>query len=285
MKKQSSGYLLVAPVLGGCLLFYILPFCQVMSSAFTKGYGRARRFVGLENIQQMLGNEMFALALRNTLLFLIIGLPLLLAISYLLALLLKQRASRHKALKTVLLFPYIMPVVGTVLLVQLLFSDAGLGNQILIALGAEGVNWLHSGWTFGVLLLLLLWKNTGYGVILLLAGLVTIPQEQYEAADMDGATAVQKFRYITTPHMWNAVFITTVFSLINAFKCFREIFVIGGKHPDQNAYMLQHFINNSFENLNYTKLAVACVLFLLILLALLGVFYSWIIHLEKRGRA
>ena len=140
------------------------------------------------------------------------------------------------------------------ILVELLFADSGLVPSVANALGLPLVDWLGGPTAFGVVLLLYLWKNTGYSVILLLAGLVTIPEEQYSAADLDGASGWQKFFYITTPQMWYSVFFAIIFSLINAFKCFREIFLIGGTHPNENIYMLQHFLNNSFENLNYAKL-------------------------------
>lgn len=80
--------------------------------------------------------------------------------------------------------------------------------------------------------------------------------------------------------MWYSIFFTTVFSLINAFKCFREIFLVGGTHPDPSIYMLQHFINNAFNNLNYPKLAVASILLLLLLTALFALCYRWVMKKE-----
>lgn len=120
---------------------------------------------------------------------------------------------------------------------------------------------------------LYLWKNTGYSVILLLSGLITIPEDHYAAASLDGATAWQQLRYITMPQMWYSVFLPRC-SLINAFKCFREIFH-RRTHPDQSIYMLQHFINNAFDKLNYPKLAVASVLLLLVLTVLFALSYRW----------
>ena len=111
---------------------------------------------------------------------------------------------------------------------------------------------------------------------MLLAGLVTIPGEQYESADLDGASGWQKFCYITTPQMWYSVFFAAIFAVINAFKCFREIFLIGGEHPVDELYMLQHFINNTFSNLNYSKVAVASVLLLIIIVVFFGVFYAFV---------
>lgn len=276
MRKQRTGYILIAPLILGYLLFFAIPFVQVIRFSFLSGVGRNAAFAGLENYQGVLENDSFQKAIGNTLIFLAIGLPVILALSYVIALLMKTHAEKHKLLKSVFLLPYIMPVVGTVLLVDLLFSQTGLVNRLLEALGLAPGEWLSGGTAFVTLILLYLWKNTGYAVILLLAGLVTIPEEQYESADLDGADVWQKFRYITTPQMWYSVFFTTIFSVINAFKCFREIFLIGGVHPSDNLYMLQHFLNNSFENLNYGKLSVASTLLLILILVFFTSFYAFV---------
>ena len=179
-----------------------------------------------------------------------------------------------------ILLPYVMPVVGTVLLVDILFSEAGLGNVLLNALGLPARQWLQSDAAFWVVTVLYLWKNIGYSVILLLSGLATIPDEQYEAASIDGAGGFKLFRYITAPQMWYSVFFAGVFSLINAFKCFREIFLIGGTHPHDSIYILQHYINNAFTKLNMPNLSVASVLILLPLAAVFIVCYRWVMGKE-----
>lgn len=273
---KYEGYLLTAPLLLGCLLFYAVPFVLVLRFSLFLGAGNSSAFVGLENYRRVLGNDMFRLAFGNTLAFLAVGLPLLMALAYLIALLLKAQAEKHRLLKSVFMLPYIMPVAGTVLLVNLIFEETGGLNWLLSLFHIPAGNWLSGPEAFWVVVLLYLWKNTGYAVILLLAGLVTIPGEQYESAELDGASAFQKFRFITTPQMWYSVFFAVVFSLINAFKCFREIFLIGGEHPNLHVYMLQHFLNNSFQGLNYAKLSVASVVLLAALLLLFSIFYAFI---------
>ncbi len=279
-KNARDGYLLIAPVLLGCLIFYALPFLLVVYYSMTRGIGINRTFSGLDNYRMILNNEMFRLAFGNTMRFLAVSLPLMLAISYAIALLLKEQAQKHKLLKSVLLFPYIMPVVGTVLLVDLLFAHGGLMDRTAAVLGLPLTDWLGSPWAFWIVVALYLWKNVGYSVILLLSGLVMIPDDHYAAANLDGATALQQFRYITVPQMWYSVFFVIVFSLINAFKCFREIFLIGGTHPNENIYMLQHFINNSFGNLNYAKLSVASVLLLVVVVSAFALLYGWVTRKE-----
>lgn len=281
MKKEWHGYLFIAPLLLGCLVFTGIPFVLVMRYSVFQGAGVRMRFVGLENYAQAFQNSSFVLAFGNSMRFLAAGLPLVMAAAYLTALLLKSQAKKYSLLKSVLLFPYIMPVAATVLLVEGIFGKAGGLDWLLSLLGLSGVNWLDGPLGFWVAVLLYLWKSTGYAVILLLAGLVTIPEEQYESAQLDGASAFQKFRYITTPQMWYPVFFALIFSLINAFKCFREIFLIGGQHPNDSLYMLQHFINNSFENLNYANLSVSSILLLAVILLFFGVFYGFVSRKER----
>ena len=279
-RSAREGLLLILPLAAGCGLFYAVPFLMVLQNSFQRGTGRSREYVGIETYRSMLHSSVFRLAFGNTLKFLVVALPLIILLSYAIALLLKSHARKHEALKSVLLLPYIMPVVGTVLLVELLFAQTGLVNKGLYTLGLPVEDWLHSRAAFWVVIALYLWKNTGYSVILLLSGLITIPEDHYAAASLDGATAWQQLRYITMPQMWYSVFFAGVFSLINAFKCFREIFLIGGTYPHESIYMLQHFINNCFEKLSYSKMAVASILMTAAVTVLFVFCYRWVMRKE-----
>ena len=280
MKRAWKGYALIAPMLAGFLLFYVVPFGQVMWDSLSQGTGKSQLFVGLENYTRMFQNQMFLAAFGNTLRFLGIGLPVLLLLAYALALFLKGWAQRFQVLRAVFLLPYVMPVAGTVLLINLLFSERGLVNQLLLALGLPLADWLQSPAAFWVMLLLYLWKSAGYAVVLLLSGLLTIPAEPYQVAQVEGASAAQAFRFVTMPQMWYSLFLALVFSLINAFQCFREMFLVGGEHPHESVYMLQHFLNNSFENLNYQRLSVASVLLFLVIALGLGLCALWVLRKE-----
>ena len=280
MRRAWKGCLLAVPLLLGFLLFYVGPFAQVVWDSLSQGTGKSQLFVGLENYSQMFQNRMFLLAFGNSLLFLGVGLPVILLLSLALALFFKEQAQRFPLLRTVFLLPYVMPVAGTVLLIDLLFSEQGLANQLLLALGLPLGDWLQSPAAFWVMLLLYLWKSAGYSVVLLLAGLMAIPPDHYAVAQVEGAGRLQAFRYVTLPQLWYALFIAFVFSLINAFKCFREIFLVGGEHPHQSVYMLQHFINNAFQNLNYQRLSVASVLLFCVIALALGLCWLWVMRKE-----
>lgn len=279
-RRAVEGYLMVMPLMLGCILFYLAPFLLVVIQSLSWGTGYSQQFCGLDHYRQVLQNEMFGLAAWNTARFLIVALPAIMVFSFAVALMLRKFTDQHKFLKSVLLLPYIMPVVGTVLMVEVLFAETGLINQSLYTLGLPIVDWLQGEEAFGVVIALYLWKNTGYSVILLLAGLVTIDDDQYGVADLDGAAAWQKFIHITMPQMWYSVFFAAVFSLINAFKCFREIFLIGGIHPNRSIYMLQHFINNAFQNMNYSKLAVSSVLMFTVVAVVFALCYRFVVRKE-----
>ncbi len=279
-RKARTGFALVLPLLIGCLIFYGIPFALVLWFSVVQGHGPSAQFVGLNNYASLFGNPVFLLAAKNTLCFLLIGLTLILLLSYTIALMLQHATQRSKLLQGVLLLPYVMPVVGTVVLVDVLFTEAGLWDQLYALLDLPVQSWLEGSSAFWITVGLYLWKNTGYSVILLLSGLMTIPPAHYEAAELDGASGLQKLRYITFPQMWYSIFFAGVFSLINAFKCFREIFLIGGEAPNESIYMLQHFINNSFHRLSYSKMAAASILLTAFLCGLFALCYRLVMRKE-----
>ena len=264
MKRREAaiGLLLAAPAVIGLLAFLVLPFGYTFLRSFTVGLGWGR-FVGLENYAQLFGNRLFLLALKNTFLFLLCGLALILPLSLLLSLLLQKTGKWGKGLAMALLFPMVLPVSAIVIVVNLVFAENGLLSQI-----TGPTPWMDSPFAFVILLGLYLWKNVGIGVVILLAGLTTIPGELYESANMDGAGKWTRLTKVTLPMLRPELLVVTILSSLNAFKNFREAFVLGGDHPHESIYMLQHFMNNNFENMNFPRLSVAAVVFFALLFCL-----------------
>ena len=254
--------LLAAPAVMGLLAFLVLPFGYTFLRSFTVGLGWGR-FVGLENYAQLFGNRLFLLALKNTFLFLLCGLALILPLSLLLSLLLQKTGKWGKGLAMALLFPMVLPVSAIVIVVNLVFAENGLLSQL-----TGPTPWMDSPFAFVILLGLYLWKNVGIGVVILLAGLTTIPGELYESASMDGAGKWARLTKVTLPMLRPELLVVTILSTLNAFKNFREAFVLGGDHPHESIYMLQHFMNNNFENMNFPRLSVAAVVFFALLFCL-----------------
>ena len=264
MKRREAaiGLLLASPVVVGLLAFLVLPFGYTFLRSFTTGLGWGR-FVGLENYAQLFGNRLFLLALKNTFLFLACGLALILPLSLFLALLLQKAGKWGKPLALALLFPMVLPVSAIVIVVNLVFAENGLLSQM-----TGPTPWMDSPFAFVILLGLYLWKNVGIGVVILLAGLTTIPGELYESANMDGAGKWARLTKVTLPMLRPELLVVTILSTLNAFKNFREAFVLGGDHPHESIYMLQHFMNNNFENMNFPRLSVAAVVFFALLFCL-----------------
>lgn len=261
-REAATGLLLASPAVVGLLAFLVLPFGYTFLRSFTTGLGWGR-FVGLENYAQLFGNRLFLLALKNTFLFLACGLALILPLSLFLALLLQKAGKWGKPLALALLFPMVLPVSAIVIVVNLVFAENGLLSQI-----AGPYLWMDSPFAFVILLGLYLWKNVGIGVVVLLAGLTTIPGELYESASMDGAGKWARLTRVTLPMLRPELLVVTILSTLNAFKNFREAFVLGGDHPHESIYMLQHFMNNNFENMNFPRLSVAAVVFFVLLFCL-----------------
>ena len=263
-RQAVTGWLLAAPAVVGLLAFLVLPFCYTVFRSFTSGLGWGQ-FVGLENYAQLFGNRLFLLALKNTFLFLACGLALILPLSLFLALLLQKAGKWGKPLALALLFPMVLPVSAIVIVVNLVFAENGLLSQL-----TGPTPWMDSPFAFAILLGLYLWKNVGVATVILLAGLDTIPGELYESASMDGAGRWARLTKITLPLLRPEILVVTLLSTLNSFKNFREAYVLGGDHPHESVYMLQHFMNNNFENMNFPRLSVAAV----VLFALLFCLYT-----------
>ena len=263
-RMEKKGVCLAAPAVLGFLIFYVLPMGVTLWQSVS--YGGV--FVGLENYRITFENHMFWLAVGNTLRFLGVALPLILVIALGLALLLAEKFPGNRFFRLILLYPMLVPVAATVMVVQIFLGTRGVLNTFLIQWGFSRQDWIYSSWAFLILVLLYLWKNTGYAVILLLAGLAMIPREYMEMARMDGAGRWKCLYYIRLPLLGPMILFTALISLLNAFKCFREAILIGGNYPHESIYMLQHYMTNNFNNMNYMEISVTSTfIFLVIFIA------------------
>ena len=261
---EKKGVCLAAPAVLGFLIFYVLPMGVTLWQSVS--YGDI--FVGLENYRITFENHMFWLAVGNTLRFLGVALPLILVIALGLALLLAEKFPGNRFFRLILLYPMLVPVAATVMVVQIFLGTRGVLNTFLMQWGFSRQDWIYSSWAFLILVLLYLWKNIGYAVILLLAGLAMIRREYMEMARMDGAGRWKCLYYIRLPLLGPMILFTALISLLNAFKCFREAILIGGNYPHESIYMLQHYMTNNFNNMNYMEISVTSTfIFLVIFIA------------------
>ena len=264
---QSLCFL--SPSLLGVAVFFIVPFGVVVYYSLIDGVG-SRNFVGLDNFIKLFQNSAFLMAARNTLHFSLLAVPLAVVLAIVLALMLEARIPLKSQFRTFFLSPMMVPVASVVLIWQVLFNYNGTINEFLMLFGADKIDWFQSDHSQIVVIILFLWKNLGYNMILFMAGLANIPKELLEVADVEGASEWYKFFEIKLRYLSPTVLFVTILSLINSFKVFREVYLLTGDYPYEALYMLQHFMNNTFKSLDYQKLSAAAVVMALVMVILIA---------------
>ena len=273
-KQRGIYWLFLLPSLLGVLLFYVVPFGYSLWYALIDNMG-ARKFVGLKNFSDTLTNSLFQSAAYNSAVFMVISVPLGMAVALLLSLCLqKMKRGRVPAIMALLL-PLVVPSGTIVYFWKVLFDNNGLWNEFLIQLGFSH-QWVNRNqWGLAVLVVVFLWKNVSYNIVLFWSGLNWIPQTYYEQMELEGAGAWAKFRNVTWIYLSPTTFVVLLMSIVNNFKVYKEVYMLYGAYPSPGIYMLQHYMNNQFLSLNMQKLcSAAYILFLVIGVVLLILFYA-----------
>ncbi len=269
--KISSG-LYIAPSLIGVLLFFILPFIVVIYYSLLDNPISAN-FVFLDNFKNVINNVAFRTAVRNTFTFSVAAVPLGVVLSLLLAIVLEAKLPFRSQFRTFFLSPMMVPVASIVLIWQVLFHYNGAVNDVLMAFGGSKIDWMKSEYSIIVIVILFLWKNLGYNMILFMAALASIPKDILEVAKLESATPLQTFFYIKIRYLSSTILFVTIMSLISSFKIFREIYLLTTDYPFDSIYMLQHFMNNKFKNLDYQTLSAAAILMSLVMIVIIGTLF------------
>ncbi len=269
--KRSSG-LFIAPSFLGVLLFFILPFMVVIYYSLIDN-PISGNFVFFENFKSIVGNAAFRKAVHNTLTFSAVAVPLAVVLSLLMAIVLEAELPFRSQFRTFLLSPMMVPVASIVLIWQVLFHFNGAVNDSLAVFGIDKIDWLKSEYAQVVVVMLFLWKNLGYNMILFMAALASIPRDILEVADLESATPLQTFFYIKIRYLSSTLLFVTIMSLINSFKVFREVYLLTGDYPYDTIYMLQHFMNNKFKSLDYQTLSAAAILMSLVMVVIIGILF------------
>jgi multiple sugar transport system permease protein len=274
VKAPYAGWVFVAPALAALAVFFVVPVAGALAMSFTDFdiYALADlanlRFVGLENYIRLLHTPLFWQALFNTVYFVVLGVPLSIAASLGAALLLHSRFARFKAVYRTALFA---PVVTTLVAVAvvwryLLHTRYGWLNYALGAVGIGPIDWLGDPhWAMPAIVLLSVWKNFGYNMIILLAGLQAIPTDLYEAARIDGASAWRQLRDVTLPALAPVLLMVSILTMAGHFQLFAEPYVMTQGGPAQRTITVLYFMYD--EGFKWWSLgsasAVAFVLFVI----------------------
>ena len=275
MRRAAAGWCFVAPALIVIGVFFVLPVVAALLLSFTDFdlYAladlRNLRVVGIGNYVELLQRPLFWQALGNTLYFVAVGVPLSLAVSLVAALLLNSRLARLQPFfRTALFAPVVTTVVAVAVIWRyLLGTRYGVLNYALGALGIPEIDWLGDPrFAMPAIILFAVWKNFGYNMIILLAGLQKIPDDLYEAARIDGASAFAQFRFVTLPMLTPILTIVGILTVAGYFQLFAEPYVMTQGGPLQSTVSVLYFMyEEGFKwwNLGNAS-AVAFLLFLLI---------------------
>lgn len=266
-KFDKRALVFLLPSFIGVMIFILIPFFDVAIRSFQSEV--TREFILFDNYKDIFTNTAFKLAAKNTIRFTFICIPLLLAVSLALAVLIHVFLRSSEKITTAFLIPMAIPIASVVLVWRIVFHEQGILNGFLIRLESSGVDWMNSEYAFWVLVVTYIWKNCGYNIILWMAGLSCIPNEIYEAARVDGAGRWKCFSKITFPVLKPTLYTITVLSLLNSFKVFREAYLIAGEYPDKSMYLLQHIFNNWFRELSFGKIAASSVVMAVIIFILI----------------
>ena len=284
MKRSLAGWMFAGPALLVIGVFFGLPVLSALALSLTDFdlYALADRsnlrFIGLDNYLELLRTPMFWKSLWNTTYFVVVGVPLSIAVSLGAALLLNAPAARFKALyRTALFAPVVTTLVAVAVIWRYLFHTSyGLVNWALGHAGISPVDWLGDPrWAMPTIILFAVWKNFGYNMVIFLAGLQAIPQDLYEAARIDGASRWQQFLHITLPQLGPVLLVVGVITVSGYFQLFAEPYVMTRGDPLQSTVSVLYLMyEEGFKwwNLGNAS-AVAFLLFILMVATTSGLLW------------
>ena len=275
MRNVGAAWCFVAPALLVIAVFFFLPVFAALAMSFTDfdiyalADSRNMRLVGLQNYAQLLRTPLFWQAFGNTLYFVVVGVPLSITVSFGAALLLHSRLVKFRAFfRTALFAPVVTTLVAVAVIWRYVFHPHyGLLNYTLGRIGIPPIDWLGDPhWAMPAIIVFAVWKNFGYNMIILLAGLQSIPEQLYEAARIDGASLWQQFRHVTLPMLAPIVTMVNILTIAGYFQLFAEPYVMTQGGPLQSTVSVLYFMyEEGFKWWNLgSASAVAFVLFLFI---------------------
>ena len=246
LEKKAWAFIIPSIILIFVFVFY--PMLQAFITSFQKGVGNNLTFTGLSNYQRLLADTTFRKALFNTLLYLIIQVPIMILLALLLASMLNDKKLKFKGLfRTAIFLPCITSLVAYSIIFKSLFATDGFVNAVLVRFSiiSEPIGWVtHSIWAKVLIIVAITWRWAGYNMVFYLSGLQGIDDSIYEAAAIDGAGAFQKFKSITLPMLRPIILFTTINSTIGTLQLFDEPMNITGGGPANATISISQYIYN-----------------------------------------
>jgi multiple sugar transport system permease protein len=239
--------LCLVPSLAGTAVFFVIPYIRVLYYSVIGSQFR-RNFVGLKNYIEILKNQYFQLALKNSLLLIAVCVPVLVVLALVISLVLSYGIKAVRRTRFAFVLPMVIPAAGVVMIWQDVFGSSETVLPVY---------------------LLFIWKNIGICIVLLTAAFTAIDESVFEAARMDGAGNFILHTKITVPMVAPTVYFVSLLSIVNTFHIFQESYLYyGTNYPPDHSYTLQYYMNNNFLKLNYQNLATSAVLTSIVVFAL-----------------
>ena len=273
IKKYKMPYLFILPFFVLFLVFQLIPIIWTVYISFTQWRGIGDpQFIGWDNYKKILIDNMFWEALKNTVVYWLSGLVLILIFALLIATILNSDLLKGRVFfKTVTFLPNVCAAIAMGLIFRLFFDEnAGLINEALQAFGFSRVPWLTSTQFSKIPVIILnVWRNTPWFTMIILSGLLNIPRDYYEAATMDGAGKWKQFCYITLPSLGNILFFCSVTLTVDSWKLFNESYILPGPGTS-NTSLFQYMYESGFNTFNMGYASSIGVV-LIVILAIISV--------------
>ena len=253
----------IIPSIIGFSILYLIPFLWGIKYSMSRS-GFDSTFVGFHNYAEVFASGAFRLALKNTGIFMGVAIPLIMLLSFLLSLALYE-LKPPKLVYIFIMLPIAIPSAAA----------AGFFRKLI---GTGAFSLMNSDYAMVGVILIFIWKNTGYNLIINMAGLLQLDTSVLEASKIDGATYFQRLRKVIIPLCTPTTVFAGIVTIINSFKVFKDVYVLQGSYPNPSIYMLQHYMNNKFADLQYEKLTSAAYIFAMAIFA----FAFLLFYLDKR---
>ncbi len=272
-KEFWVGMAFILPGLIGFLIFVLLPVIASLGLSFTKwnfmeGFD-AIKFTGFENYKQLASDEWFLNSFKNNIIFTLVTIPTLIVLGLIVANIVNKHIFGGGVIRIMLFIPYIASVVAACTVWMVLLQPSyGPVNQLLMALGIDNPpRWLSdTKWALPSIMIIYIWQQLGYYVIVFISGLKGIPHDVYEAAQIDGASSFKQFFYVTVPLISPTTFFLTTMGIIGSFKVFDHISVLTQGGPGSSSSVMAFYIYRAAFEQHKTGYAntLAWALFVLI---------------------
>lgn len=275
---KTAPYLFLLPALIVLGVFFFIPFFQTIGLSFFD-YSNSiyhPEFTALKNYVEILHNPIFYKVMVNTIIYLVVAVPILAIFPLLLAVLINQKIRGITLYKILIYLPVIVSIVVAAIAFKWLYAQEGILNYIMQVLHIHPIGWLTDpNYAIYSVIIVTIWKGIGYYMMIYLASLMSVPKELYEACDIDGANFWQKHLTVTVPHLMPTIALVTTISSISAMKIFAEIYVMTKGGPLNSTKTIVYYIyEKAFENLDlgYASAMAVILLVIVMIFSLINIF-------------